>query len=235
MIDKKILRIGMIYPAAGRSEKEYEKLAPKGVEVHITRIKFGHEEKSQLIEMENYLDDAADLLSQAGVDVILFNCTTGSLVGGYRYDEKLIRKLEKRTGIPSMTTATAALMALRHLGSRKITLVTAYPEEITEMEVKFLERNNIEVVKSAGANISDPFKQAEIDPAFWYDFSLRNFAKSSDGLFISCAGIRVVEKISDLEKKLRVPVVTSNQVAMWACLRKTNSQNTIKRFGRLFS
>src|SRR5579864_7203346 len=148
MIDKKIVSIGMIYPAAGRSEKEFEKLAPEGVEVHTTRIKFGHEDKSQLLEMENHLDDAANLLSQAGVDIILFNCTTGSLVRGYGYDKKLIDKLEKRTGIPSMTTATAALIALRHLGSTRISLVTAYPQEITDMEVKFLERNGIEVIRS---------------------------------------------------------------------------------------
>ncbi len=109
----------MIYPAAGRSEKEFEKLAPEGVEVHVTRISFTSEEISQLLEMENHLEDAADLLSQAGVDLILFNCTTGSLVRGHGYDKKLIDKMEAKTGIPSMTTATGVLMALEHLGVKR--------------------------------------------------------------------------------------------------------------------
>jgi maleate isomerase len=229
------LRIGMIYPAAGRSEKEFEKLAPEGVEVHVTRISFTSEEISQLLEMENHLEDAADLLSQAGVDLILFNCTTGSLVRGHGYDKKLIDKMEAKTGIPSMTTATGVLMALEHLGAKKISLVTAYPKMITEMEVKYLRDNGIEVIKSLGANITDPFEQALRKPSFWYDYSLDNFAGNSDGLFISCAGIRVVEIISDLEKKLGVTMITSNQAAMWACLKKMKSTAKVQGFGRLLS
>jgi len=225
----------MIYPAAGRSEKEFEKLAPEGVEVHVTRISFRTEEISQLLEMENHLEDAAVLLSQAGVDLILFNCTTGSLVKGYGYDKKLVHKMETKTGIPSMTTATGVLMALKNLRAKKISLVTAYPRKITGMEVKFLKDNGINVIKSAGANITDPFEQARRNPSFWYDYSVANFAENSDLLFISCAGIRIVETISDLEKKLGVPVVTSNQAAMWASLNKMKSNRKVQGFGILLS
>jgi maleate isomerase len=226
-------RIGMIYPAAGRSEKEFERLAPSGVEVHITRISFEHEEISQLLKMENNLEQAAELLGQVGVDIILFNCTTGSLIRGRGYDRKLIGKMEAKTGIQSMTTATAVLMALEHLGAKRISLITAYPQTITEIEVKYLEDNGFEVIRSFGANITDPFEQAAKEPSFWYGLSLDNFAEDSDVLFISCAGIKVVDYISVLEKKLGVPVLTSNQAAMWACLQKIKT-SSVTGFGKLF-
>jgi maleate isomerase len=204
----------MIYPAAGRAEMEFEKLAPDGVDVHVTRINFRKEELSELLEMEEHLEDAVELLSQAGVDVILFNCTTGSLVKGQGYDKQLIDKMEKRSGIPSMTTATAVIMALNHIGAKKISLVTPYSKKITEMEAKYFGYHGIEVIKSAGAGIIDPFEQEEMDPGFWYDYALQNFESSSDGLCISCAGIRDVDIISKLEDVLRVPVITSNQAGM---------------------
>src|SRR3989442_796676 len=122
-------RIGMIYPAAGRSEKEFEKLAPPNVRVHVTRIKWSREEKKQLLEMENYLSDAASLLAQAKVDLILFNCTTCSLVRGFGYDRELIELIERTTNTPAMTTATAAVLALKKLGLNNITLLTAYSAE----------------------------------------------------------------------------------------------------------
>src|SRR5271169_4228933 len=93
-------RIGMIYPAAGRSEKEFERLAPPGVDVHVTRIKWAREDKEQLLAMEGLLSDAAMLLAQAKVDLILFNCTTASLVKGFGYDQQLISLIEKATGTP---------------------------------------------------------------------------------------------------------------------------------------
>ena len=233
MTDKR--RIGMIYPAAGRSEKEFEKLTPENVDVHVTRINFSKEELSQLLEMEAHLDDAVDLLSQAGVDVILFNCTTGSLVKGKGYDQHLIEKMQSRGGIPAMTTATGAVAALKGMGSKKISLLTAYPQDITEMEAKYLEDNGIGVIKSSGAGVTDPFEQARKDPSFWLDFSVENFDPRSDGLFVSCAGIRVVDVISKLEDELGVPVITSNQAAMWACLRKLRITEPKKGYGRLLS
>ena len=203
------------------------------MEVHFTRISFAREEVSQLLEMENHIDDAVDLLSQAGVDIILFNCTTGSLVKGLGYDKLLINKMESRSGVMSMTTATAVIMALEHLQAKSITLVTAYPKEITEMESRFLEGNGFKVIKSVAAGISDPFEQAQRDPMFWFNYSKDNFDQNSDALFISCAGIRVVEIISKLEKQIRIPIVTSNQAAMFACIRKLKLSSKVRGYGKL--
>jgi maleate isomerase len=225
----------MIYPAGGRSEKEFERIAPRSVNVHITRISWKKNTIAQLKGMARNLGEAADLLSQAGVDLILFNCTLGSLINGVGYDQKLIRRIEAKTGIQAMTTATAVLLAARHLGIGKISLVTAYGNKATSIERKFLKDNGFQVVKSSGAGITDPFEQAIREPSFWYDFSIKNFDRSAECLFISCAGIRVVEAIQKLEMSLGVPVLTSNQSAMWACLDKMHIKPNIKGYGLLLS
>ncbi|MCL5068212.1 MAG: aspartate/glutamate racemase family protein [Thaumarchaeota archaeon] len=226
-------RIGMIYPAAGRSEQEFEKLAPPDVRVHVTRIKWRREEKKELLEMEKYLADAALLLAQARVDIILFNCTTCSLVRGYGYDQELVRQIEGRTGLPAMTTATAAILALNELGLKKITLLTAYPDEMNEIEERFLREHGVDPTRVVGAGISDPFEQHDKSPGFWYEFAKQNFDLASQGLFYSCAGIRMVEIIEKLEQTLHVPVVASNQAAMWACLTKIGHRRAVEGYGML--
>lgn len=231
-----VKRIGMIYPAAGRSEKEFEKLAPSNVMVHVTRIKWSREDKEELLAMEGLLSDAAMLLAQAKVDLILFNCTTCSLVKGFGYDQELIGLIEKSTGIPAMTTATAAVLGLRKLGLRNLTLLTAYPQEMNEIEADFLMKSGFVLSKVTGAGISDPFEQYSKDPEYWYDYALRNFDERSDGLFLSCAGIRTVDIIEKLEKALKVPVIASNQSAMWACLSKLRlNTGTVRGYGKLFT
>jgi maleate isomerase len=223
----------MIYPAAGRSESEFERLAPPNVLVHVTRIKWSREDKEQLLAMESYLSDAAMLLAQARVDLILFNCTTCSLVKGFGYDQYLISLIEKATDIPAMTTATAAVLAMRKLGLQKITLLTAYPEEMNAIETDFLNKSGIELATVRGAGMTDPFEQYSKSPKFWYEFVLSNFDKRSQGVFLSCAGIRVVDIIERLERVLGVPVVASNQVAMWACLSKMGIEPKVDGFGKL--
>ncbi|HZW56847.1 MAG TPA: aspartate/glutamate racemase family protein [Nitrososphaerales archaeon] len=230
-----IKRIGMIYPAAGRSEKEFEILAPPEVAVHVTRIKWTKEDKQQLLAMENYLADTSLLLASARVDLILFNCTTCSLVKGYGYDRKLIDLIEKTTGIPAMTTATAAVLALNHLGLRNITLLTAYPQEMNDIEAQFLNDHGIKTSNVDGAGITDPFEQYSRDPSFWYQFCIENYEKSTQGLFLSCAGIRVADVLQEIEDSLGVPVVASNQAAMWACLSKLGITSRVEGYGKLLS
>ncbi len=60
-----------------------------------------------LTEMNSYVDEAASLLAGAEVDVVVFSCTAGSLLGGPGYDKEIIERLEKRTGTKVTTTSTA--------------------------------------------------------------------------------------------------------------------------------
>jgi maleate cis-trans isomerase len=43
------------------------------------------------------------------MDVYGFGCTGGSLMGGLRYDQKIIRIMEEKTGKPATSTSTAVL------------------------------------------------------------------------------------------------------------------------------
>ena len=61
---------------------------------------------------------------------------------------------------------------------------------------------------------------------------LRN--DEADIYFISCANIRSIDVIEDLEKELGRPVVTSNQAAFWCALRKIGIRDRVPKLGHLF-
>jgi maleate isomerase len=50
---------------------------------------------------------------------------------------------------------------------------------------------------------------------------------------VSCTDLRALEVVEALEARLSKPVLTSNQVTMWALLRALGSKPDIAGFGRL--
>lgn len=229
-----LTRIGMIYPASGLMENEFVRMAPTNVSVHITRIHFETASVEENLRMIEKVEDASRLLALAKVQLILFNCTTGSLIGGRSYDESIIAKIERATGIPAMTTATAVVLALQKLDVRKIGLIAPYPRDITQIEEQFLEQSGFEVIWAHAEDISDPRVQSSVSPSRWIELG-RDLPPNADGLFISCGGIQIVDHIKELEGILNRPVVTSNQASMWACLKKLGIRYTSPRFGKLVS
>lgn len=166
-----LTRIGMIYPASGLMENEFERMAPTNVSVHITRIHFETASVEENLRMIEKVEDASRLLALAKVQLILFNCTTGSLIGGRSYDESIIAKIERATGIPAMTTATAVVLALQKLDVRKIGLIAPYPRDITQIEEQFLEQSGFEVIWAHAEDISDPRVQSSVSPSRWIELA----------------------------------------------------------------
>lgn len=252
-------RIGVLYPSAGVAELEFLKLAPEGVSLHVTRIRMRRGSKEELRKLADRVEDASRLLADAGVDLIAFNCTAGSLIGGPDYDKEIIRRIESATGITATTTTTAVIDALRALDIRKLLLVTPYYDEINAIEVDFVRALGFEVISWRGLGIDEPIKQAAVNPWQWYRMARqlyleyasgrpgppetprravfdesRSMAGAGLGFLISCAGIRVVDVIRFVESDTGLPVVTSNQALIWHCLRSLGIEDELIDYGRLF-
>ncbi|MBN1101854.1 MAG: aspartate/glutamate racemase family protein [Deltaproteobacteria bacterium] len=228
-------RIGLIFPAPGGApDFEYHERVPEGVGVFIARLPFEACTVGGLSKMGEFVEEAAALVAQAKVDLILFACTTGSLVKGPGYDKQLIARIEKRTGIPALTTSTAVVDAMRALKMKKIAVSTPYAVEVNEAEKIFLEGSGFEVVTIRGLGNTDPIAMGAVRHETMYRLSREVYTDDVDGLFVSCTGISVLDIIDKLEKDLQKPVVTSNQASLWAALRKLGIGEKIQGLGRLF-
>ena len=228
------LRIGVILPSCNTvMEPEFYKMAPEGVSIHTARMRISEVTKEELKKMAEDSPRAAEDLATADVDVIVYGCTSGSFIGGIEWEREIVKKIEEKTGILTITTSKAVIDALQHLKLKKIIVVTPYIDELNELEKKFLEMNGVKVLKIKGLGI---LKGLDIgmQPAWTsYKLAKENFTPEADGIFISCTNFRTLEIIEKLEHDLGKPVVTSNQASMWAALRTSGIKESIEKYGTL--
>jgi maleate isomerase len=171
--------------------------------------------------------------------LIVFNCTTGSLIKGIGYDREITKRIEDRVGIPAMTTSTAVIEGLNFLGAKKIAIATPYTQELNNREKQFMEDNGfvipvIETIEKPDViEIKTPHMQY-INAEEMYALARKIYSFEVDAMFLSCTGLGLIDIIDTLENDLQVPVITSNQVTMWAALRKIGINERMHGLGQLF-
>ncbi len=229
-------RIGLITPAPGNStEAEFNRYCPEGVAVLTTRIPLNAISAEGLTDMTSYVEAAAKMLAGAEADVIVFSCTAGTLLKGPGYDKEIIAWLQELTGVRVTTTSTGVLEALKALHVKTVAVATPYSAEVNQAEKAFLEGSGFPVTSIIGPLLSDPRQVPQISQADMYKLARKAYSAEADAIFISCTGLHVLGIIEMLEKDLGKPVITSNQVTLWAALNALEVHERIDGLGRLFA
>jgi len=230
------LRLGMMVPSVNRVvEPELPAMLPEGVAVHTTRLKLVGVEPDELLAMTEKVEEAAELLADAGADLIVFHCTAVSTFDVHM-EASLKRRITDATGKPAITTSEALMAAFRALEARRIVLLSPYPGEINEREIAFFRHHQIAVLHDVGLDIQGGGgAYADVDPASWYRLAMANRREDADACFLSCTTIRATPVIAMLERDLGMPVVTSNQAMAWHALRTCGIRDHVPGFGRLFT
>ncbi len=228
-------RIGMITPMGDTVEYAFNKYAPDGVSFNSTRLWFPGPTPEGLVYLSDQVEEAAKMFRDTHHDVVLFGCTSGSCIKGYGFDQECIQRIERACGWPGLTTSTAVLEAFRALGVSRAVVMTPYPEETNQAERKFLEDNGISVtsITGVGFNDQDPFSEA--DRFFLYRNAKKLDRTGADVFFLSCMGLATMELVEILETDLGLPVITSHQASLWACLRHAGIRDKLPGLGRLFT
>ena len=231
-------RIGLITLASDTSVlPEYTRAMPEGVAVYAAPIVLprGEVTPAALAEMlaEDQLEHAAELLVWADVDVIVFACTTGSLVHGVGWDRELVGRIERASGRSATTTTTAVLDALRAVGASSLAVATPYIEELNAIESRFLEASGFRVAGIAGLGCATDAEIGRLEPADAVSLVERVDCSDADAIFISCTNFHCLPAIASLERQIGKPVVTSNLAGAWAALRQIGIEDTIPGYGQL--
>lgn len=234
-------RIGVIYIASSLSlEREWPLVLPKEVSFHVTRITLEGADSTndKLIEMleSGQVERAASQLASAEVDVIAFACTAGSFIRGASWDRELANRITAAAGgIPATTTSSGLLEALGALHCKKINLATPYLDEINLLEKAFLEDNGFTVCHFIGEQCLKDQDIYRVTPERFIEMNIEMYENNPDvdACFISCTNSRTMEAIRVLEDRLRIPVLSSNQVTLWSALKKIGFKGSLKGYGSL--
>ena len=232
-------KIGLITPMSENAEHAFHIYAPEGVSFASMKINFPGPTPEGLIILTDQLEETAAKYKGYGADLVVFGCTSGSCIKGYGWDQECIRQIERASGSPGLTTSTAVLEAMRALGTKKVAVLTPYPDATNEAEKKFLEDNGFEVTNIVGMDVSSFRKEGKLlenaDEYFLYRNALKMDLKGADTFFLSCMGLTTMEIVDDLEKALRMPVITSHQATLWSALRHCSVGAKLPNLGKLFT
>ncbi|RJQ06481.1 MAG: Asp/Glu racemase [Bacillota bacterium] len=228
-------KIGLVYIASSWvAEPEFYKAAPPGVTIHTTRVFLKDVTVKSLREVGRRAVEAAGLLAQAHMSVIILACTSGTFIRGIDYDREIaVRMTKAAAGIPCSTTSAAVLQAIQALGVRKIAVGTPYPDEISRLAGQFIESQGYVVTKLYGLGLTDDVAINNVTLNEVYQLARSVDSPDSEAVFLACTGLRSFGVIEALEKDLGKPVFSSNLATFWHALRLAGVGDKIAGFGRL--
>ncbi|MCL4519616.1 MAG: aspartate/glutamate racemase family protein [Thaumarchaeota archaeon] len=229
-------RLGMIVPSLNVTiEPEFNAVAPRSVSIHATRLMLERGTKKDLERMTKNTEDACRLLESAKVGVILYACTTGSLIGGKKWESQLIQRMKSSVTIPVLTTAGAVIEAINEMGLKKIAVATPYADQLNLAEKQFFEENGFEVTKLKGLGYYTGEELHSELPETTMRLARQVDSKDADGIFLSCTDLKTVTVLSRLENELGKPVLSSNAASLWASLRALRVKEIVRGCGSLLS
>jgi len=214
-----LLRLGLVALATDLTlEHDLASLLPDTMRLHVARVPFANPTTPEnLAAMAPDIAAAADLLVP-GVPLaaIGFGCTSGAVIIG---DDVIARAIGAvRPGVPVFTPAGSAVQGFRHLGVRRIALLTPYLPQTTAPMVEYFASAGFDVVQTVGLGMADDRDIARVSPGAIRAATRRADHPQAEALFISCTALPVLPLIPALEAELGKPVVSSNQALGWAML-----------------
>lgn len=188
-----------------------------------------------LMKMKARLAEAAALLPRArALDCIGYACTSGATVIGSDQVAEAMRTVFP--GAQVSDPARAAIAALRHLGARRIALVSPYVAEVSDALCALLCGQGITPAAVASFGQSEEAVVARIAPSSVAEAICHCGADSAiDAVFASCTNLRSFEVIEDCEARLGKPVLSSNQVLAWHMMVLAGLDSAGRGPGRLFA
>lgn len=187
-----------------------------------------------LAQMAADLPQAASMLPQIDLDVIGYGCTSASCVIG---SEHVARQIQTVFPNAKCTDPLAAIQAAcRHFGARRLADLSPYVDTVSAPMRATLSQAGFELTGVGSFQEQDDRNVGLIQP--------RSIAAAacalaeaipSDALVISCTNLRCLPVLAEIEARIGIPVISSNQALAWHMLQLAGIKKAAPEFGRLFS
>jgi maleate isomerase len=214
--------VGIIAPFDLALERELWRWVPMEVSLHLARTPYEpvpvSMEMAQLVSNAQHLAAATRDVLHVEPEVVAYLCTSGSFVNGVD-SELSLRKVICDAGAPDAVTTSGALAeVLRQLNLSRVSVLTPYDADLTGKLHNFLDELGVRTVSSDHLGLGG---------GIW-KVSYRTIAErilsadhaEAEAIFVSCTNLPTYDVIEPLEKALGKPVLTANQLTMWACLKR---------------
>lgn len=248
-------RIGMfIVGSEAVPEAEWWAMLPPNVSVHAARITASTpwaswQEDRKAVELSDDLARGLQQFASMKLSAVVIGHSSSSFVGGEGWDEAVVETLScgLEDTVAVTTNGLDTFAALRASGVRRPYLILPpwFNGKTVGLGLRYFADHGVEL---AGHLSYDPgpkwrdkppgdlyglgmgFAQ-EVEPL--YDQIIAGCPSAADGVLIAGTGFRCVAILDALEKELKIPALSANQVSLWHCLKLAGVQTDISGYGKL--
>jgi maleate isomerase len=108
-----------------------------------------------------------------------------------------------------------------------------FDDEVNQLGAAYFRSRGVHVVSSVSANL--PRDPRQIQTAAVIEWTSRHAPDDAEAVWIGGNGFRAAGAIEALEDTLGRPVLTANQVLLWALLAHAGATFEVSGFGQLFT
>lgn len=230
--------LGMIFPPANRPlPPEVTIMYPHGIKFLMEGLGLESLTPEGYDKVIPLIKPAAEKLAKQGAQAIALMGTSLTFYKGAAFNQQLIDSIKSATGLPATSMSTAVVEGLKTVGAKRLAVSTAYNDVVNDRLTAFLKENGFEVVKLKGLGLTDmdsPGKVTE-DDLLKFSVEVQKSAPGSNGMLVSCGGLRTLEMLAPLEKQTHVPAVSSTPHAVRAGVRLLGLSGKVNGFGTLLA
>src|SRR5580704_6002728 len=178
--------MGMIFPPANYPvPPEAKQLYPSGVTFLAEGLAFNGMTIESYDEAVPRIVPAAMKLKDRGATGISIMGTSLTFYKGAAFNQELIDRVHKATGLPATSMSTGIVDGLKVAGAKRVVVATAYSDVVNATLERFLKESGFEVLSIKGLNLvsADGVTQEQI-----IDLAVRTVtsAPEADALLVSC-------------------------------------------------
>ena len=222
-MEQRNYRIGQIVPSSNTTmETEIpamlharEVIRPERFTFHSSRMRMHKVTREELEAMNREGLRCAAELSDARMDVMSTACLVAIMAMGLGYHRQVQRELEEvakanHCNAAVMTSAGALVEGLKTMGAKRISLLAPYMRPLTDLVVKYIENEGIEVVDANCFEIPDNLEVGRRDPMQLLEDVKRLNTKNVDAVVLSaCVQMQSLPAIQLAEDALGIPVTST--------------------------
>lgn len=173
-------------------------------------------------EIPAYVEQALELAKAydpAQTDIVAYGCTAAGFIGGPARDAEIQQKLTVITGKPVVTTASAMIAVLKHIGAQRVAVVTPYLDPVNERLRNYLAQSGITVTRLESFRAETTDALAAITPQQIIALARETMTAEADAMFIACSQLPTKDILAGLESDFARPVWSSIKATAWHAQR----------------
>jgi maleate isomerase len=228
------LRIGLLLPSSNTTqEPEFARILPDPVTLHVARLPLRMVEASSTAKIVEDIETESRKLADASVDAIALAATAPSCRNGIGYDQELTPRFVGPWGRTPTTASTALIQALTVLDVERLVIAAPWSDAMNATVAAFVEASGFTVLAHRALGHVDNLEIGVLGEQTACDLGALVDQPQAQAVMLACGNWPTMGIVDRLEATIGKPVLTTNQVSLWAVLRLAGYHAPVFGWGRL--